>query len=223
VDSPSARAALDLWQQLDPEGPAAVVWPRRVAAGRIAMLLGAFDPFTNAHLAIIEGVRRTSAIPTAVCMTKVLLARTDDALFTMQERARILGAVASRVDCGLAFANRGTYLDVGRVLKTSGVDPVFIIGSDKLSQLEDPVFYPDRERGVAATFAELNFIVIPRAGSAVMRDDVVVADPRDLFDDTATASISATRVRDDVRRGRSVEHLVPPEVALALGGYTSAR
>jgi nicotinic acid mononucleotide adenylyltransferase len=156
-------------------------------------------------------------------MTKVLLARTDDQLFTPEERISIVEAITRHMDIGLAFANRGTYIDVGRALKATGVDASFIVGADKLVQLEDPAFYPDGARGVDATFDELRFIVIPRTGSPIVRHDVVVVDTADVFEDETTAGLSASRVRADVRMGIDVEHLVPPEVAVALGGYTSAR
>ena len=220
---PGDFAAADLWRGLDPDAPPAVVWRRPVDAPRVALLMGAFDPITNAHIAIVRGVRRTLSIATALCITKVLLARGDDQLFTPEERIPILDAVARRIDLGLAFANLGTYLDVGRALHASGCDVEFIIGSEKLVQLEDPSFYPDGARGVDATFGELRFIVIPRSDSPIERDDVVVIDPRELFADEETGTLSASRVRADVGQGRNVEDLVPPEVALALGGYTSAR
>jgi nicotinic acid mononucleotide adenylyltransferase len=200
-----------------------VVWPRPVDTDHVAVLLGAFDPITNAHLAIAEGVRRRLSLRPAVCITKVMLARADDELFSPEQRVPILDAVARRNDIGLAFANRGTYLDVGRALRSSGTDATFIVGSDKIAQLEDPAFYPDGLTGVRATFAELRFIVVHRPGSPIERDDVIVLDPADLFDDATMASISATQVRARVRKGISVEHLVPAEVAVALGGYTSAR
>jgi nicotinic acid mononucleotide adenylyltransferase len=50
----------------------------------------------------------------------------------------------------------------------------------------------------------------------VDRDDVVVLDPAEVFDDPVEASISSTEVRRRVRDGQSVEALVPPGVARRL-------
>ncbi len=155
-------------------------------------------------------------------MTKVLLARSGDDLLAPERRARILDDVTGRCGIGLAFANRGTYLEVGRTLRATDIDATFVIGSDKIAQLVDPSFYVDGQRGVDATFAELRFIVVPRKGAPVDRDDVEVLESAEVFDDATIETLSATEVRARVRRGERIDHLVPPEVAVALGGYTSA-
>jgi nicotinic acid mononucleotide adenylyltransferase len=102
-----------------------------------------------------------------------------------------------------------------------------VVGSDKLRQLADPAFYRDGSTGVAATFAEVRLVVVPRPGSATDRDDVTVIDPRDVFGSGVSGAdltgLSGTEVRRKVTAGEPVEGLVPQAVAVALGGYTSAR
>jgi hypothetical protein len=63
---------------------------------------------------------------------------------------------------------------------------------------------------------------VPRKGAPVDRDDVEVLESAEVFDDATIETLSATEVRARVRRGERIDHLVPPEVAVALGGYTSA-
>jgi nicotinic acid mononucleotide adenylyltransferase len=218
-----ARAAIEIWDRLDPGAPGVVVWPRPVKGHRVALLLGTFDPPTNAHLALARATGRALRVPAALCMTKVLLARGPDRLLTTEDRIAALDAVAERCGFGVAFANRGTYLEVGRALLSSGMEPIFVVGSDKLEQLADASFYPDGDAGVAATFEELDFVVVPRRGSKVQRADLPTIDASEVFENEDVAAISASRIRSLVRAGSSVEELVPPEVALALRGYTSAR
>jgi nicotinic acid mononucleotide adenylyltransferase len=199
------------------------VWLRGVRGGRCVVLLGAFDPPTRAHVAIARAAARAEGAPAVLCLTKQLLARPPGELLAPVDRLRLLDAVAAREGFGLVVANRGTYLDVGRALRSSGTAASFVVGSDKLEQLADPSFYADGESGVAATFSEFRFIVVPRPGHPAGRDDVRVMDARDVFEDDRFADISSTEVRRRVRRGEPVDAFVPPEVALGLGGYTAAK
>jgi nicotinic acid mononucleotide adenylyltransferase len=214
---------LNVWDSLDPSGPPRIVWPRPVDGRRVVLLLGAFDPPTRAHVAVLAAAARADDVPGALCLTKVLLARPADELVPQRERIALLDAVARARRFGLAIANRGTYLDVGRACAQEGIDASFVIGSDKLAQLADPSFYPDRERGVAATFDELRFLVVPRRGAAIDRDDVRVLDASEVFPDDRLVGISSTEVRRRMQEGADVTGLVPPEVVAGLAGYTAAR
>lgn len=229
-------SAVDLWDRLDPNGPPEVAWPRGVSTvgadaaadgSRAVVLLGAFDPLTKAHLAIAQSATRIERAPAVFCLTKVLLARGGDELLSPHERIAVILDVAVRRDIGVAFANRGTYLEVGHAIRRSGIDPTFVIGADKLGQLADPSFYEDGTRGVDATFGELRFLVVPRGDIDITRfldgGTVRLFEVGDVFEDPSIADISASDVRRALRSGEAVDRLVPPEVAAALRGYTSAR
>jgi len=211
-----ARRLEEIWNGLDPDGPGAVIWCRPVEESRVVVLLGAFDPPTLAHVRLAVAGGRACDAPAAFCLTKVLLARPSDVLFNSVRRLRFLNELAEDERLGLAVANRGTYLDAHRAMRASSIDATFVIGSDKLAQLADPSFYADGARGVEATFSEVSFLVVPRPGSTVGRDDVRVLDAADVFDDVDEASISSTEVRRRLRAGESVEGLVPPGVARRL-------
>lgn len=214
---------LDGWRSLDPGALPRVVWGREPRRRDIVVLLGAFDPPTNAHLEILTGAAERSDAEGVLGLTKVRLARGSEVLLTDERRIEVLGAIAARCGFALAFANRGTYLDVDRALRADGYVPSFVVGSDKLSQLADPSFYPDGVRGVEATFSEVTFLVVPRAGAAVGRDDVDLLEPGVVFSDPAHRDLSATEIRRMIARGSYVGALVPPEVTAGIEGYTSAR
>lgn len=220
-------AAAGLWTSLDPDGPARVAWARPPSSRRVAVLLGAFDPPTNAHVEVVTAAARSEDAAPVLGMTKEMLARPPDELLMREQRIDVLLAIAERIDAGLVFANRGTYLDVARTLHADDIDATFVVGADKIAQLADPSFYDDNGAGVRATFDEVRFVVVGRgdvdrtALSPGFR--VRFLEPSEVFTDAATADISGTEVRRLHRSGASVEHFVPPEVALALRGYTSAR
>lgn len=215
------RPALAHWRALDPEGEPAVVWVRPVGGREVAVLLGAFDPPTKAHLSIVRAASRAKGFPGAFCLTRIALDRPDDRLLSDEERVRLLERLVDEERLGFAMANRATYLDVARALRAEGFDATFVIGSDKLSQLEDPSFYSSA-RGPAATFEEVRFLVVPRAGAAIDREGVELLDPGEAFDDPADAAVSATEVRRLLRAGHPVDAMVPPVVAESLEGYTAA-
>jgi nicotinic acid mononucleotide adenylyltransferase len=208
------------WDELDPHGAAVLRWLRPAPGAGVVLLLGAFDPPTRAHVELLAGSAAALGLPGAFCMTKVLLDR-PSVLLDGARRLELLDGLASDSGAGLAIANRGTYLDVARAAGAAGVEATFVVGSDKLDQLADPSFYAEGASDVDATFAQVRFVVVERAGSPVRRPGLRVFAASDVFTDPAVASISATQVRERLRSGLDVADLVPPAVAEALAGYTS--
>jgi nicotinic acid mononucleotide adenylyltransferase len=192
----------------------------RSALTRAAVLLGAFDPPTNAHIDILHAASVRRGIPGMLCLTRVLLARGDDRLLTDGDRVRILEALAEAEGFAFLIARNGTYLEVARELRADGIEGTFVIGSDKLPQLLDPSFYSDGPDGVAATFDEVDFVVVERHGT-VPDGNYEVIPSAEAFTDPAHATISATDVRNRLRQGLDVNALVPAVVTEALGRYTS--
>ena len=215
--------ATERWEGLDPDGPSRVDWLLPVTAHRLVVLLGAFDPPTNAHVAIARAASIKEDAVAVLGMTKILLDRPDDVFLSIPERIALVEAIARAEGFGFFLANRGTYLEVGRALAADGREAAFLVGDDKLEQLADPRFYSDGDAGVSAAFSEVRFLVVPRAGGVISRTDVEVMDPADVFAGAGDAGVSGTEVRRRLRMGEPIDQLVPPEVALALRGYTAAR
>lgn len=196
-------------------------WLTERPGDRIVLLLGAFDPPTLAHVAVLRAAAEATGRAGAFCATTVLLDR-PSVLLEAEQRLRLLLGVAADEGFGVAVADPGTYLEVARLASRAGLDAAFVIGSDKLAQLADPSFYPDGPAGAEATFREVRFVVVERPGSDVDRDDLEVLPSDAVFADPGTAAISATEVRERLRTGRPVTGLVPPAVAVALEGYTAS-
>lgn len=184
------------------------------------MLLGAFDPPTNAHVDILRAACARRGLPGMMCVTRVLLARSNDTLLGDDERLQLLDELARAEGFEFRTAENGTYLEVARELRADGLDATFVIGSDKLPQLVDPSFYADGPAGADATFREVDFVVVER-GEAVPPGPYEVIPGAEAFGDPSHAAISATAVRQRVRNGEDVKALVPPIVTKALGRYTS--
>jgi nicotinic acid mononucleotide adenylyltransferase len=219
---------LEAWNALDASQEPRLVWLRPVPSPKCALLLGAFDPPTCAHLGLAIGAPSVAGVPAAFCLTKVMLDRPPDELLPPQRRLELLDALGAAHGIGLAIANRGTYLEIARAARAAGTEAVFVVGSDKLTQLADPRFYPDGRAGVEATFAEARFIVVRRGSSGAAGGssggeagtNVELVESDSVFPDPRYAEISASDVRRRLRAGEPVNDLVPPLVAVALAGYT---
>src|SRR5438067_12422308 len=183
VDDPVAMPPdpVGAWSSLDPDGPPRAVWIRPAPDERIVVLLGAFDPPTNAHVAVVRAAAAADRSAPVLCSTKTLLARPRDGLLPITDRLRLVDAVARAGGFGYVLCNRGTYIDVAAAFRLSGHDPSFAIGSDKLTQLADPSFYPDGEAGVERTFDEVRFLVVPRPDRTSGRPGLHWLDPDDVF------------------------------------------
>src|SRR5438445_13456219 len=105
------------WSNLDPDGRTRAAWIRPASGERIVVLLGAFDPPTNAHLAVIRAAAAADRSAPVLCSTKSLLARPPDELLPITDRLRLVDAVARGGGFGYVLCNRGTYLDVACALR----------------------------------------------------------------------------------------------------------
>ena len=178
------------------------------------VLLGAFDPPTNAHVAMASAAAsRGDAV--ALGMTRVQLDRPQP-LLPFGVRLELISVIAAERGWRTLVFDAGTYVDVDAEARGMGLDPVFLIGSDKLAQLADPAFYPDGAAGAERTMRDVRFLVVPRPGHPVPAGLEVL----DAFDDEATAGLSASQVRERLSRGQEVGGFVPPVVADRLAGYT---
>lgn len=183
------------------------------------LLLGAFDPPTLAHLSVVRAAAEATGMAPALVLTTVLLDRPGDHLLSAVDRVELLAEVCHEESIAFGVANRGTYLEVARSMDEH---PVFVIGSDKLPQLQNPAFYPDGLSGVEATFAECRFVVVGRSGvlPSVGPGIIAVLDPAQVFARPDIGAISASEVRRRLRTGIETQDFVPPAVSRRLGGYT---
>jgi hypothetical protein len=109
-----------------------------------------------------------------------------------------------------AAAARAAFPEVGAIR--------FIVGFDKARQIFDPRYYADRDVALRTLFGAIELLVAPRAGAGgdelgALLDRTVRALPFD----PVFAGASSTVVREALRDGRPVDHLVPPETLAFVG------
>jgi nicotinamide-nucleotide adenylyltransferase len=149
---------------------------------------------------------------------------------TDADRALAIGAwLQGRERHGLMLFNRGLYADQAIAARAAfpEVGAIrFIVGFDKARQIFDPRYYADRDVALRTLFGAIELLVAPRAGAGgdelgalldrtenrPFRDSV-----RALPFDPVFAGASSTVVREALRDGRPVDHLVPPETLAFVG------
>jgi nicotinate-nucleotide adenylyltransferase len=175
----------------------------------IGLLGGSFDPIHNGHLSTAQALFRQLSLS----QLRFLVARTQPLKqghsASAEDRARMVElAIADQphfVLEGIELTRPGpSYtVDTLRALKQRepGEEWMVLLGSDAARDL-------DRWREADAVARMAQVVVFGRAGEAIP------ASP--LISGTATVPpvpISATEVRQRVREGLPIDHLVPPPVA----------
>ena len=182
---------------------------------------GSFDPIHTGHLILLEQCRETLGLD------RVWLVPAAEPPHKPDVR---LAPMTDRLDlCRLAVAGRGDVevrdLESGREGPTYTVDTLravretepdaelfFLMGADSLGDL--PTWKDPAGIAALATIAAVNRGSAPPETPASLPPSV-----RDRVRpvDMPACGISASDVRDRVRRGRSVRYLVPRAVELAIG------
>jgi cytidyltransferase-like protein len=217
------------------ERPTLVLWPdddRAPAASSVALLAGSFDPVTVAHLALAEAAREHAALVVALYSARTLPKEPGTPVPLLEERERIetLAAVcAGREGLAAGLCSHGLLAD--QVAAAAGRFPgaglFVVLGSDKLAQLLDPVWYEDREGALGTLFSSATVLYATRRGEEAEAARAVAeaaalgwgARVRRLDVPPDVAAVASRDVRDRARRGDDVSALVPAE---ALGAVLAA-
>jgi nicotinate-nucleotide adenylyltransferase len=203
---------------------------RAVVGGSVGILGGTFDPVHLGHLAVAEEVRETLGLERVLFVPAGRPPHKPD---------RPISPAADRVAMvGLAIAGNPAFelsrVEVDRPGPSYAVETLAILTSEAERRGEVPDFTFILS---AEAFAELGswrepdrllslcrMAVVPRAGRPEPGRDWFerrfpgLAD-RVTFVDGPGLAISATAIRERVRRGRSIRYLVPDAVIAYIGDH----
>lgn len=228
------QALLDQLQS--EEEPRALLLPDAPdPGGSIIVFPGAFNPPTNAHLALMQQARlhaltqkqvekddpRSPRLYAAISKLTVDKERVERPLLV--DRVLLLSAVlqAHLPWAGILLFNCGLYVEQAQAVRTSFsvVQRLFfLIGYDKIVQIFDPRYYQERDTALDKLFSLADILVAPRAGYGLDALTNLLEKPQNHrfapfihalpFDD-AYRDISSSHVRQ-YKEQLSAE--VPPEV-----------
>lgn len=208
--------------------PPELRWVRRAPAGlrpstpqpRLGVLGGTFNPVTRAHLALAEAARRDFSLGEVLFVLPRQLPHRAPEEAAVGDRLALLQAALDRHDrFSLAVCSHGLFVEMMEALAPhypADTRVYFLTGSDAAERILG-WDYADGEKGVAEMFARFDLIVAERAGTAALPADPRLAPFRAQIHALRlpldVQEISATRVRERLRAGKSIAELVPPPVA----------
>lgn len=196
-----------------------------VAAPRsLAVLPGAFNPPTRAHLALARSARDQGFDGVLLSLGSVTVDKQETGL-ALEDRLALLERVTEHEPgLGVVVVNRGLYAEQAEAIFSAipGIrDLAFVAGMDKLPQILDPRYYADFEAALTALFARARLLIAARGGEERDTFERLLADPvafrfRERIDwlelDPRWRDVSATSIRDALQRGGDVSEWLPAEV-----------
>ena len=186
---------------------------RRAAArpGRLGVLAGTFNPPTRAHLALAQ-----AALGCADEVVFVLPRAFPHKAYggaSFEDRVRMLAAaVGDEPRVSIAASGAGLFIEIARKCREAygaGTELLFLCGRDAAERVAGWDY--GGEGAFRRQLDEYQLLVAPRHGEyrppAGMEDRIHALPVADACD-----AISATEVRERIRRGEPWEHLVPEGV-----------
>jgi len=186
----------------------------RRAAGcpsRLGILPGTFNPVTVAHLGLADAARQQC--DEVVFVLPRILPHKQYSGASFEQRLELLdAAVGTEPGFSLAVADAGLFVEIARECRDTygpGVRLSFLCGRDAAERIAG------WDYGSSNTFAEMlsqfDLLVARRNGEYVPPSDLAAGMER-LELPVDFNQVSATEVRERLRRGGAWEHLVPEAI-----------
>ena len=196
---------------------------------RLGIFSGSFNPLTLAHTKMIEDTIAEYRLDELLLL--LAKANVDKMVFGLPLAARLLTLkryTQDREGFSVGVSSHGRYIDKVTALKTISppeTEFYFIIGYDTLVRIFDPKYYTDFHAELEELFVDARFIVANRAEADVETIEAFMNQPEIhrytpyvscLLLPDVYASMSSTEVRELLKRGEAIEHLVPPSILAML-------
>jgi len=195
----------------------------------LAVLPGAYNPPTLAHVALAEGARAHGFDAVLFSLGTVTVDKPESGL-RLEERIELLVEIARESNLGVLLVNRGLYAEQAEALRLSlqGVERLaFVIGMDKVAQIFDSRYYADPDRALCALFEHAELLVAARGALDRAALERLLEEPpaRRFADrigwlelDPRVRDVSSSAVRDRIVRGDAAAEWLPPAVDRYLRG-----
>ncbi len=211
---------------LDPEGPPESVLvfrpPSRPTPERLGILPGAFNPFTRAHLDLaLCSMAAYGLDELFFAIGPVILEKETTQEACLEDRLLLLVLLAqAHQGLGVVLLSKGLYVEQAEGLhrRFPAARLFFVVGFDKVLQIFDPRYYPDREGALRTLFERAFLIVGSRGGKGQGELQAFLNRPENrAFRDRILPlelpetgqHLSSTLVREKVKRGIPITGDVP--------------
>ena len=225
----------ELFNRLDPTASPRIELVHRAAPSisergkRLGIFSGSFNPLTLAHTKMIEDTIAEYRLDELLLL--LAKANVDKAVFGLPLAARLLTLkryTQDRERFSVGVSSHGRYIDKVTALKAilpPETEFHFIIGYDTLVRIFDPKYYTNFHAELEELFVDARFIVANRAEADVETIESFMNQPEIrrytpyvscLLLPDVYAYMSSTEVRELLKRGEAIEHLVPPSILAML-------
>ena len=232
---PDYERYTELFNQLDPTASPRIELVHRAGSSlpergkKLGIFSGSFNPLTLAHTKMIEDTIDEYQLDELLLL--LAKANVDKTVFGLPLAARLLTLkeyTKSREKISVGVSSHGRYIDKVTALKTISPPDTefhFIVGYDTLVRIFDPKYYTDFHAELEGLFIEARFIVANRAEADIKTIESFMNQPKIrryvpyvscLLLPDVYAYMSSTEVRDLLKRGEAIEHLVPPSILAML-------
>lgn len=188
-----------------------------VAAKRLGILPGTFNPVTVAHLALARAA--LAHVDEVVFVLPRVFPHKDYSGASFDDRVAMLQAAIDEPAFSIASADGGLFVEIAQECRTDYGEHVrlaFLCGRDAAERIAGWDY--GRPNAFAEMLREFDLLVAARDGLYQPAPEHAAA-VRSL-DASGTEAVSATEVRERAARGEAWEHLVPPPArALARRVY----
>ena len=189
---------------------------------RLGVLPASFDPLTKAHVAIVSEARKWG-------LDEILLLldgrNVDKRSFgaSLEDRVLLVTSFFKEEDISIALSSHGLFLEKLRALKRlypPSTKIYFLVGYDTILRVLDKKYYRDREAALDELFEGSEFLVAGR-GDKGEKEILALFEKEEnkrfkskmkTIDIAPFTFISATETRRRIKRGESLEALVPEEI-----------
>ena len=225
----------ELFNRLDPTASPRIELVHRAETSivetgkKLGIFSGSFNPLTLAHTKMIEDTFAEYQLDELLLL--LAKANVDKTVFGLPLAARLLTVKSYTQNRGrfsVGVSSHGRYIDKVTALKVilpPETEFHFIVGYDTLVRIFDPKYYTDFHAELGEFFVDARFIVANRAEAdieaiASFMDQAEIRQYASyvsgLLLPDVYAYMSSTEVRELLKRGEAIEHLVPPSILAML-------
>jgi len=193
--------------------PAARILTPLARVSSLAVVPGAYNPPTRAHVALAEAARARGFDAALFSIGTITIDKPAGGLAITERLQLLLDVAASGEGLGVVLHNRGLYSEQAEALRRALPDLgglAFVVGMDKIEQIFDARYYEDFERSLAELFDRARLLVAARGDldRAALERRLAphpahqFADRIEWLDlDPCWRPLSATAVRERLARG----------------------
>ena len=233
---PDYKRYTELFNRLDPTASPRIELVRRAETSisetgkKLGIFSGSFNPLTLAHAKMIDDTIAEYRLDELILL--LAKANVDKTVFGLPLAARLLtlkSYTENRERFSIGVSSHGRYIDKVTALKVilpPETEFHFIVGYDTLVRIFDPKYYTDFHTELGELFVDARFIVANRADADIKTIESFMNKPEIrqyapyvscLLLPDVYAYMSSTEVRELLKQGEAIEHLVPPSILAMLG------